>query len=79
MMTTSTAMQYLEQSQQAKEKVMKRRRHRRLWLGLAVIMLALIPILYDGYQNMRYNHFYLSAKQGPFRNMLNSIEATQTR
>ena len=37
------AMQYLEQSQQAKEKVMGRRRHRRLWLGLAVIMLALIP------------------------------------
>ena len=63
------AMQYLEQSQQAKEKVMKRRRHRRLWLGLTAIMLALIPVLYDAYQNVDYNYFYLSAKEGLSENV----------
>jgi HEAT repeat protein len=63
------ALQYLEQSQQAKEKVMKRRRHRRQLLGLAVIMLALIPVLYDAYQNVYYNYFYLSAKEGLSENV----------
>ncbi len=74
------AMWYLEQSQQAKAaaeakekeakaKAMQRRRHRRQVLGLTGIMLATLPILYDGYQNMRYNHFNLSAKQVPSENV----------
>jgi HEAT repeat protein len=63
------AMRYLEQSQQAKEMTMKRRRHRRQLLGLVVIMFALSPILYDVYQNMRSNHFSLSAKQGSSENI----------
>jgi HEAT repeat protein len=63
------AMQYLEQSQQAKEKAMKRRRRRRQLISLIVMMLLLIPILYDGYQNIRYNHFSLSAKQAPSENV----------
>jgi HEAT repeat protein len=59
------AMQYLEQSQQAQAQTIKRRRRQRQLLGLVVVLLPLIPILYDGYQNIRYNHFSLSATQTP--------------
>jgi hypothetical protein len=63
------AMQYLEQSQQANETAMKRRRHQRQLLGLTVIMLVLMPILYDLCQNFYSNYFYLSAKPGPSENV----------
>jgi hypothetical protein len=56
------AMQYLDQSR-------KRRRLRRQLLGLSVVMLVLSPILYDIYQNTRYNYFSLSAKQAPSENV----------
>ena len=62
------ALQYLEQSQQAKEKIMKRRRHRRQLLGLTAIMLVLI-LIYDFFQNIYSKHFSLSAKQGPSENV----------
>ena len=69
------AMQYLDASLDAsvvlkhQEEAMKRRRYRSQMLGLAVIMLALSPILYDVYQNIHSNYFSLSTKHALLENV----------